>query len=271
MVACSTIVLSCFVLLAASPSPAPLPEPARPRVVRIVERIERSDYQGDRDALEREFAALAPFRDDAEVGFLVRYWRGFAQWRRAVNGFNDSVDPRELEHDLRRAMEEVDASVAQDPGFVEAKIGTVACLGLIMIVNRDDPARLQQLGARVGPMIKTLEAEAPDNPRLLWVLGPIVWKTPQERGGGQHKAIEEYERGLELVRMQRRTGGDPLEPAWGEPELLMSLAWSHAHATDRDLDAAESSARAALELVPSWHYVKDILLPQILEAKRKHE
>ncbi len=33
--------------------------------------------------------------------------------------------------------------------------------------------------------------------------------------------------------------GDPLEPSWGEPELLMSLAWSHLNGNTPDLDAAE--------------------------------
>ena len=36
-----------------------------------------------------------------------------------------------------------------------------------------------------------------------------------------------------------------------------------------DLDAALSNARAALAIVPTWHYVRDILLPQIREAKMK--
>jgi len=35
-----------------------------------------------------------------------------------------------------------------------------------------------------------------------------------------------------------------------------------------DADAAERDARAALKLVPNWHYVRDILLPQILAARK---
>ena len=34
-----------------------------------------------------------------------------------------------------------------------------------------------------------------------------------------------------------------------------------------DVDAAERYAHDALEIVPYWHYVRDILLPQILAAK----
>jgi len=51
----------------------------------------------------------------------------------------------------------------------------------------------------------------------------------------------------------------------------MNLAWSYLNRTEPDLAAAEDNARAALKLVPYWHYVRDILLPQIAAAKtRKH-
>jgi hypothetical protein len=47
----------------------------------------------------------------------------------------------------------------------------------------------------------------------------------------------------------------------------MSLGWSELNRTTADLDAAEKHARSALALVPYWHYVRDILLPQIEKAK----
>jgi hypothetical protein len=69
-----------------------------------------------------------------------------------------------------------------------------------------------------------------------------------------------------------KQGGPPadsLEPSWGEPELLAALAWTNLHRTAPDLNAAEQYARSALKLVPYWHYVRDILIPQIQEAKKK--
>ena len=38
---------------------------------------------------------------------------------------------------------------------------------------------------------------------------------------------------------------------------------------EQDLNAAERNVRGALEIVPYWHYVRDILLPQVLAAKAK--
>jgi hypothetical protein len=49
----------------------------------------------------------------------------------------------------------------------------------------------------------------------------------------------------------------------------MSLAYSYLNKERPDLDAAERNAHGALAIVPNWHYVRDILLPQILRAKGK--
>ena len=49
----------------------------------------------------------------------------------------------------------------------------------------------------------------------------------------------------------------------------MNRAWSNLHRTTPDLKAAQHDAAAALILVPYWHYVRDILLPQIQDAQAK--
>jgi hypothetical protein len=244
-------------------------EPSRQAVTRIVAQIQRADYEGDREALNRLNDQLLPFVDDALLASRVRYWRGFALWRRAINGFNDSVDSKEQEKDLTLAVDEFGAATKKDPAFVDAKVGALSCLGFLMFVNQANGERLQQLAAQAGPLRKEIQAVAPDNPRLLWVLGPAVWNAPAERGGGQDKAIASYQRGLAELRKSKSPPSDPLEPSWGEPELLMSLSWSNLNKTAPDLDAAEKDARAALKQVPYWHYVRDILLPQILDAKAK--
>ncbi len=243
---------------------------ARDAVIKLVSQIQHADYEGDRPALRRLYNDLAPFADNKEIGARVQYWRGFALWRRAINGFNETVDPKEAAADVADATEAFRSSFAKDPTFVDAKVGAVACLGLSMWLNMKDPAHMQEFGAQASPLLKEAREADPDNPRLLWVLGPILWQAPPERGGGQDKAIATYDKGLEVIRKQKKPT-DPLDPSWGEPELLMSLAWSNLNKTSPDLDAAEKNARAALELVPYWHYTRDILMAKIREAKSKQE
>jgi hypothetical protein len=240
---------------------------ARDAVVKIVTQIQRADYEGDRAALQRLYGELTPFVDDKELASRVRYWRGFALWRRAINGSNEGVDPKELEEDMTAAVVEFKASAAADPAFVDAKIGAIGCLGYIMYFDQKNPARLQELFAEATPLSKDAKAADANNPRLLWVLMPNIWNTPAERGGGQDAAIASGLKGLEEARKRRGTVTDALDPSWGEPELLMNLAWDNLHRTAPDFDAAEKYANSALAMVPYWHYVRDILIPQIRDAK----
>jgi hypothetical protein len=244
-------------------------EQSRDSIIRIVTQIQRADYEGDRPALKRLHDELAPIPEDNKLASRVLYWRGFAMWRRAINGFNESPTPTDLEGDLMQAVTDFNAAIARDPAWVEPKIGAGSSLGYVMYLNKKDPTRVQELLQQSSPLLKEAMATAPDNPRLLWVLGPIRWSSFPERGMGQEKAIEGYNKGLEVIRDHKRDVVDPLEPSWGEPELLMSLAWSNLNRTAPDLNAAEQDAEAALKLVPYWHYVRDILMPQIRAAQAK--
>src|SRR5947209_11126816 len=220
--------------------------------------------------MQSAYERLAPVQESKELASRIHYWRGFAQWRRAINGFNDAVDPTELENDLKLALDEFKASLQADPVFVEAKIGMVSSLGYLAFMNMKDQERAKELVGQIMLLVKEAAATAPDNPRLIWVQGPILWNTPPERGGGQDKAIANYLKGLE-IRSKLEPGEDVLEPSWGKPELMMSLAYSYLNKRHRDLNAAERNARSALEIVPYWHYVRDILLRQILDAKGKEQ
>ena len=238
------------------------------QVAQIVAQIQHADFTGDQVAMQTGYDDLQPFLEDMALASRIRYWRGFAQWRRAINGFNDSIDPKELEQNLKMALDEFKIAMEKDPTFVDAKVGTISCLGYLAFMNRQDQARAKELVGQIVPLVKEATDIAPDNPRLIWVRGPILWNTPPERGGGHDKAIENYRRGLEVCS-KIKTSNDPLEPSWGKPELMMSLAYSYLNTTPSDVSAAERYARTALEVVPYWHYVRDILLPQILAAKAK--
>ena len=252
---------------------APAVDPSREQVVKIVTQIQRADYEGDRVALDQLYEQLVPFVDEPELAARARYWRGFAKWRRAINGFNETPTPTDLAEDLTEAESEFDAAIHRDPGFVDAKVGAASCLLNRLFLegvfaNEKDPARLREILAPASVLLKEAAATAPDNPRLLWVVGPNLWSTPPERGGGQDKAMATYQKGLNVIQEQKSVARAPLEPSWGEPELLMSLAWSNLHRDRPDLSAAEEYAQAALKLVPYWHYTRDILMPQIRAAQK---
>jgi hypothetical protein len=159
-----------------------------------------------------------------------------------------------------------------DPQFADAKAGLLHALGFQLFLSNGDQEIMQPIISRMGPVMSALRMNEQDNPRMIWVLGQSEWRTPPtwtrdrvlER---QEGVIAGYRRGLDLQRAQREAARGDLDPRWGEPELLMSIAWAQLNKAAPDLAAAERAAREALALVPHWHYVRDILLPQILKAK----
>jgi hypothetical protein len=265
-----------FVVLAtalAVPTSAQAQKSAHDAAAKIVADIQRADYEGDRAALERLRDALRSIDTGGDARFTsrIQYWQGFAMWRRAVNAFNDAPDPKLLDRDLQLCVSDFDASLKSDSAFADAAIGTIGCLQTLAFLYRDDPPKIKEFVARFVKLFKETMQVAPDNPRMLWLLGGSQWYvvpgTPQDQlPKKQAQAFATYRRGLELARKQPRPAS-VLDPSWGEPELLMSLAWSTLNQIQPDPAGAEKLANEALAIVPHWHYVKDILMPQIRAAK----
>src|SRR5712691_10344177 len=185
-------------VLVASVVAAP-PESRRDQITKLVVAIQRADYEGDRPALKRLYNELAPFADDKELGARVRYWRGFALRRRALNGSNEKVDATELEQDLKQAVSEFEAAMVKDPAFVDAKASAGATLGRLMFLyfrnptiagEFNDPARMRESVNRAISYMNEAEAAEPENPRVLWVLGPVRSYLSLQRGEGPNKAID---------------------------------------------------------------------------------
>ena len=237
-------------------------------VGRIVVDVRRADYRGDLDGLLRAERALAVHAEDPALADPVRYWRGFALWRLALNRMNEPDFDKSLAiQDLRGA---IDAFLAvRDPGLTaDAKSAAAGCmmsLGYLLGIQQPES---RELIPRFRALLGEASAAAPDNPRVLWILGGQLLWTPPQFGGDRAKALETYRRGLAAARATR-TSSDPLTPTWGEPEILMTLAFAYSTFEPFDYPRAEAYAREALALVPDWHYVRDILLPGIV-TKRSH-
>ena len=63
----------------------PVQDPQKAAVA-IVQKIQRADYEGDRIALKGLAEELSPLAGHSELTSRMLYWRGFARWRRAMNG-----------------------------------------------------------------------------------------------------------------------------------------------------------------------------------------
>src|SRR5262249_31252242 len=101
-------------LLFAEPAPAPGKPAARDKIAGIVAKIVKAAYGDDRPALQSLYDELTPYTSgtgDAKFLSRVRYWRGFALWRRVLNGFNDKSPREEQEKDLTGCVSEFEESL----------------------------------------------------------------------------------------------------------------------------------------------------------------
>ena len=261
-----------FCLVSTFPLSAALTVRGRsPVAEKLVAAVIRADYQGDRAALARLETELGTVPKNPATDARVAYWRGFALWRRTINGFNDSAPPAELDADLVRAIAHFDDSAKQDPSFAEPVIGKLSCLGYRAFLARGNAPLSSEILAEYKTAIAAGQRMARDNPRFVWAVGPSQWyiasTLPEaERPARQAAVIESYEKALATARAEKSSSAATLMPTWGEPELLMNIAWSHLNKSSPDPVLADKYAREALALVPDWRYVREILLPQIAKT-----
>lgn len=251
-----------LVLAAALPTLSP-PKPDDPaRLGDLARRVLSADYRGNRpelSVLEGELGRLP----DGSLDAYREYWRGFALWRRAINGFNENPTPADLASDLEKALTRFQAALDRHPDWMEARLAMAGCWGNLVYLAGGDEGRRKTILTDALPVFRFVMQNAGDNPRALWIKGGMQMSAPPPTGGDFGKAAATLEHGVSCAWREAAETAPAWEPRWGGPENLMDLAWLYSHAPEKDRRAALAYARGAVTAVPEWHYVRDVLLPQI--------
>ena len=181
------------------------------KLAALVVEVRSADYRGDRAALARLEANLGEL-DDAALADYRDYGRGFARWRRALNGFNETPTPTDLTSDLESAVAHFRASLERRPDWIEAKLALVGCWGNLAYLAGSDMEKKKPLLAELIPVYKWLEANGHNNPRALWIIGGMQFAAPPPYGGDVVKATATLRRGVELAWRESAAGA--ASPAW---------------------------------------------------------
>lgn len=256
--------LAAWTLAVSLLAPSPAAQKTQSRLSELVAEVRSADYRGDRAALARLEAELSRL-DSGTLTDHREYWRGFALWRRAINGFNETPIPDDLVPDLEKAVARFRASMETHPDWIEAKLAMVGCWGNLIYLAGNDADRRRAIFAESGPTFRWVMANAGDNPRALWIRGGMEFAAPPPIGGDFEKAAATLAHGVACGwRETLANAASPAwTPSWGGPENLMNLAYMYAHGPKPDRALALAYASGALTAVPQWHYVRDVLLPQI--------
>ena len=253
-------------LAAACEGSARKAEPER-QLLEAKAQIMAADYRADLAELARVRDAMIPLADDPQWGYLAHYWAGFASWRLAINGVNREIVPADVKAHLEKASIDLDAAVRLRDDFADGYAAAASVNGWLGTMQGRDVAKFRELVTHARQQLARAKELAPANPRVVWVEAMTLSGTPVAYGGNPERALQILRESLEAGDFTALPAS-PL-PDWGQPEILMSLAWGNLNAATPDLAAAADQAGAALQLQPAWFYVREILLPQIQDAQRK--
>lgn len=234
------------------------------RLSELVFAVRSADYRGDRAALARLDDELGRL-DAGKLNDYREYWRGFALWRRVLNGFNETPAPDDLGSDVGKALARFKAALAIHPDWIEARLAMVGLWGNQIYLAGGDAEKRKAIFAESGPTFKFIMANAGDNPRALWIRGGMEGWAPPPVGGDLAKATATLRYGVACAWREALAHPNPPAwvPTWGGPENLMNLAYLHSRSKSPDRSAALAYAEGAVTAVPEWHFVRDILIPQI--------
>jgi hypothetical protein len=240
------------------------------RLVALVKEVRAADYRGDRAELQRLAAALDRVKRPSLAPYRL-YWQGFARWRRALNGFNETPWPGDVKDDLQGAVAHFRQALAARPDWIEAKIAMVGASASLVYLAADEPEQKQKLLAEFVPLAREIGEKGADNPRALWIKGGLQLSAPPPYGGDAAKAAATMRQGVEAARREEIATADApaYVPTWGGAENLMNLAYLNSHSAKKDREVAMDYAEGALVAAPDWHYVREVLLPQIQALEEK--
>lgn len=245
--------------------PAPSGGSGASELTRLVKEIRSADFRAERAELRRLASSLDSV-EEADLAPYREYWRGFALWRSAINGGNETPTPADVTRDLEAAVQAFRGASQRDPGWIEPRIGLLFCWVGLAYAPGADAARSPVAREEFAATARAVKEQGERNPRALWFVGGSLLFAPADRGGDPARAAESYRRGLLAARAEASANGAEKPgwvPAWGAAENLMSLAYAYTHGPRKDRELAQAYAEGALAVAPEWHYVRDILLPQI--------
>ncbi len=240
------------------------------RLGELAAAVLSADYRGDRPELARLEAELGRL-DAGRLNDYRDYWRGFALWRRAMNGFNETPAPEDLDADLVHALHRFQSALARRPDWGEVKSAMLGAWGNRIFLAGSDTEKRKTLIDEAAASFKWVMAYEGENPRVLWIKGGLQMVVPPASGGDWTKAAATLRRGVAGAwkEASATVPAPPWAPRWGGAENLMNLAYLYSHLPTPDRATALAYAEGALTKVPQWHYVRDIQLPMIEALPQK--
>ncbi len=261
---------------AAAPAPQG-PGPARPPIspsaeapgvpgdlADLIRRCERAVVVGDGGTLREARTRLSVLlhREGGRPSPAERYAFAYVTWR--LNhwmGYHEGGNGEAGREILEEAQEVLEQLVEEEPGNAEAH----ALLGSVIGEQIGNSMWLgMRLGSRAQGALETAHDLDQKNARVALQRGIGFIFTPRLFGGGVDRAEGELRRAAALFALEPETSP---WPNWGRADVHV---WLGIILMKREeYPGARRELEAALAIEPEYHWVRDVLLPELGEAESK--
>ena len=227
--------------------------------------FEATVAQIQRAAVEHDLKALSSARDTLRAAIddegadksRLRYACAFTSWK-LVGG--ESRGSKVYKAYLKDAEKQLEQVLARNPDDAEAQALYATVNGWLITGMWSGMRR----GPRADKAHKKARELAPQNPRVAMHQGVSRLFRPGMFGGGLDKAEAELTEALDLYEKE------PAEKEWPNGGHAEILGWmGQVMFRKGEMDKAREYYERALELEPNYHWVLQVLLPQLEAAATK--
>lgn len=231
------------------------------RFIELKSLLQDAVKTANRDSVHLALDGFERITVHDSLDYLVQYYLAYGWYQLYSFSTDESFDTKP--EFLEMAIAHAESSIAVNDKFPESWI----ILGNAFGIKADNGLFS---AIRYAPKAKNRYEKAlaldPTNPRALMYMGVANLYQPGLLGGSTEKAIELLSRSVELFE-NKLEKENPLLPDWGHAE---AYAWlGLAYEQNDDTDAAKQAYYEALLINPNYRWVRDKLLPELLEKSEK--
>ncbi len=227
------------------------------------DRAYTANARNDTGALAR---ALATFEglSAGDKDVLAVYYASWTAWSLAGSQIQaGNADAAKASAGTAVRYARLGLSLRPDSAEFQAMAAN-ALIGLAVIDGTTFQALLPDIAAARAKAVEL----GPRNPRVVMMDAGMIFNIPPERGGSQEKGIARFLEALARFDEEHAAAApDDLQPRWGRDLAHGWLAAMYLRLTPPAIEKARAEADIALRLRPDFWYVKQVVLPQLKDAR----
>lgn len=196
--------------------------------------------------------------------WIVNYYIAMTDYAMSYTAMSEGKQDKEkMKKYTESALGLIDKSILVRDDYADSWI-----LKLALNFNRwiYEPDKMNDIVAQSDEAKKKAELLEPDNPRLHLINGMSNYYTPEAFGGGVEKAVNDFEKSLELFRT--RVEKEAYYPDWGKDMAYGYLALSYLKRDDEgDADKTQKTYDKGIEEFPDSGFLSGFVKKQLERMK----